>query len=274
MSHVATAWAFDIRHLKPATKIVLLILADCHNPEHGCFPSQEFLADACEMSVRSVRDHLSKLEELGLISRSHRSRVGTKFTSDGYELHFDRVLTEPKKPAAKFAGRQDLPAAGNDNSQRQNLPPNPVRELGKESVCAAEADHTHTKFEEFWSVYPRPRDRDATHAAFLAAIERGWEPATIIAGAVAYASENRGNGRQYLALSANWLKRDGWKDYSNSVDHSADGKRSDRFIASLRSGCEASISTLRNAPELAQRFLADGVVTAAELKEWGVQHAS
>ena len=69
MSHVATAWAFSMRHLKPATKIVLLTLADCQNPAYGCFPGQEYIADACEMSERSVRDHLTKLEDLGLISQ-------------------------------------------------------------------------------------------------------------------------------------------------------------------------------------------------------------
>lgn len=128
MSHKATAWAFAMRHLKPATKIVLLQLADCHNPEHGCFPSQSFLADACEMSERSVRDHLTKLEELRLITRVHRENDGTKFQSDMYELHFDRVISEPGKPAAKSAARQKLPEAGNDKSLRQNLPPNPVTE--------------------------------------------------------------------------------------------------------------------------------------------------
>ena len=130
MSHVATAWAFDIRYLPPSTKIVLLNLADCHNPEHGCFPSQAYLADVCEMSERSVRNHLTKLEELGLITRQRREKAGTQFRSDRYELHFDRALTEAGKPAAKFAGRQKKPAAKYDKSQRQNLPPNLVKEIG------------------------------------------------------------------------------------------------------------------------------------------------
>lgn len=131
MSHQATAWAFAMRHLKPATKIVLLTLADCHNPEHGCFPSQAFLAEACEMSERSIRDHLTKLEELGLITRHRRDKVATRFKSDAYQLHFDRVLTEAEKPAANSAGGQEKPAANYDKSQRQNLPPNLVKEIGK-----------------------------------------------------------------------------------------------------------------------------------------------
>lgn len=130
MSHQATAWAFKQQGLKPATKIVLLYLADHHNPEHGCFPSQKRLAAECEMSERALRDHLGKLEKLNLITRTSR-KSGTTFLSDVYELHFDRQVTEAGTPAAKSAGRQNLPQAENDNSPRQNLPPNPVRGISK-----------------------------------------------------------------------------------------------------------------------------------------------
>lgn len=166
MSHVATAWAFSMRHLKPATKIVLLTLADCHNPEHGCFPSQTFLADACEMSERSVRDHLTKLEELGLITRHHREKAGTRFKSDCYELHFDKVLSDPKKPAANSAGSHEKPAANYDKSRRQNLPPNPVREIGNN------AGATHAPARE---AAPRPIPHCCKCIPNGSTYENGWD---------------------------------------------------------------------------------------------------
>lgn len=70
MSHLATNWAFNVRGLKPATKIVLLHLADCHNRHTGqCNPRQSTLADMCEMSRSTLNLHLGKLEGLGLIER-------------------------------------------------------------------------------------------------------------------------------------------------------------------------------------------------------------
>ena len=72
MSHKATVWAIQQRGLKPATKIVLWFLCDRHNPDFGCFPTQERLAEDAEMSVSALNDHLARLEALRLI---HRART-------------------------------------------------------------------------------------------------------------------------------------------------------------------------------------------------------
>jgi hypothetical protein len=72
MSHKATVWAIQQRGLKPATKIVLWFLCDRHNPDFGCFPTQERLAEDAEMSISALNAHLAKLEKLRLI---HRVRV-------------------------------------------------------------------------------------------------------------------------------------------------------------------------------------------------------
>ncbi|MBO9453249.1 helix-turn-helix domain-containing protein [Tropicibacter sp. R16_0] len=77
MSHHATSWAIRQRGLKPATKLVLWQLCDRYHPDHGCFPSQETLADDCEMSRASVNRHLDELERLGLIRRIQRSEKKT-----------------------------------------------------------------------------------------------------------------------------------------------------------------------------------------------------
>ena len=69
MSHAATNWAIGQRGLKPATKIVLWLLCDRHNPDYGCFPTQARLAEDAEMSISALNDHLATLERLGLIRR-------------------------------------------------------------------------------------------------------------------------------------------------------------------------------------------------------------
>ncbi|QEW18977.1 putative transcriptional regulator [Marinibacterium anthonyi] len=73
MSHRATNWAIQQRGLEPATKLLLWQLADRHNADTGrCDPSQERLADDCEMSRATVNRHLKKLEAAGLIRRVQR----------------------------------------------------------------------------------------------------------------------------------------------------------------------------------------------------------
>lgn len=79
MSHAATNWAISQRGLKPATKIVLWHLADCHNGHTGqCNPKQSTLAEKCEMSRSTVNVHLDLLEKTGLIRRVSDTDPETK----------------------------------------------------------------------------------------------------------------------------------------------------------------------------------------------------
>ena len=78
MSHRATNWAIQQRGLAPATKLVLWHLCDRHNPDYGCFPSQDQLAADAEISRASLNTHLDKLEQAGLIRRERRLDDNTK----------------------------------------------------------------------------------------------------------------------------------------------------------------------------------------------------
>ena len=78
MSHSATNWAIKQRGLKPATKIVLWHLCDRFNPDYGCFPSQDRLAEDCEISRSTLNEHLVLLEAAGLLRRVPRLHPVTK----------------------------------------------------------------------------------------------------------------------------------------------------------------------------------------------------
>lgn len=124
MSHRATNWAIQQKGLKPATKIVLWHLADCHNPSHGCFPSQKYLAEQSELSDRAVRDHLKKLEECGLIERN-KVQAESGFDRTEYTLNFDVLYTPPEKSSCgKNASKPPEKSSG---PHRKNLPTNLVR---------------------------------------------------------------------------------------------------------------------------------------------------
>jgi hypothetical protein len=78
MSHEATNWAIKQRGLKPTTKIVLWHLCDRFNPDYGCFPSQDRLAEDCEISRSTLNEHLGQLEAAGLLRRIPRLHPITK----------------------------------------------------------------------------------------------------------------------------------------------------------------------------------------------------
>nr|WP_251134560.1 helix-turn-helix domain-containing protein [Falsiruegeria litorea] len=87
------SWAFAQGGLKPATKLVLVYLADCHNAHtRQCDPSQQTLAEQCCMARSTVNQHLNILERERLIERIQRSDKKTKqqnrtFYILGFEQH-------------------------------------------------------------------------------------------------------------------------------------------------------------------------------------------
>jgi DNA-binding transcriptional MocR family regulator len=114
MSHRATNWAIQQRGLAPATKLVLWHLCDRHNPDYGCFPSQDQLAADAEISRASLNTHLDKLEQAGLIRRERRHSEGAhRRQSTRYFLAF-----EPE-----FSAQAELPLAAENR-------PDPCPESG------------------------------------------------------------------------------------------------------------------------------------------------
>lgn len=146
MSHAATNWAITRRGLKPAARIVLWHLADCHNPKLGCFPSQEWLAEACEMSRSTVNLHLEKLEEAGLIRRAAgRCPETGKQLPTQYVLGFEIAESreESTKPCPEIGHGREVetvsengvgPCPKNADIRVRNSDSNPVREPVKEPV--------------------------------------------------------------------------------------------------------------------------------------------
>lgn len=123
MSHYMTALAMKQVGLKPATKIVLYWLADHHNGETGrCFPSLSRLAKLCEMSKRSIQNHLTELERLGFVKIHANTRNGMQ-TSNEYQLIFDGVQNL-LGGGADFAigGVQNLPPINLGSNNQVNKP--------------------------------------------------------------------------------------------------------------------------------------------------------
>ena len=119
MSHRATNWAIAQRGLPPAAKIVLWHLADRHNPDLGCFPTQAKLADDCEMSRSSLNNQLALLEERGLILREQRKDDANRQAATWYRFAF-----EPEFEALK-AAQEPAETVESGESRVQNLDTEP-----------------------------------------------------------------------------------------------------------------------------------------------------
>jgi hypothetical protein len=130
MSHAATNWAIQQRGLKPTTKIVLWHLCDRFNPDFGCFPSQEQLAEDCEISRSTLNEHLVLLETAGLIRRVQRLNPGNKRQMPTrYILAFEPGFTQDRPSPCPKTGhgadvQDDLPF----------VPPENAAEIGTSSV--------------------------------------------------------------------------------------------------------------------------------------------
>lgn len=98
MSIQAVAWAIDQKTGSPAGKVVLLCVANYADENGECWPSQETIAAETELSERSVREWLQKLEEIGLLTRTPRRR------EDGYRAS-DLIRLSFKNQPAKSAGK-------------------------------------------------------------------------------------------------------------------------------------------------------------------------
>lgn len=76
MSMLLMAKAMSIKVGNPLRKLVLIKLADNASDTGECWPSYQHIADQCEISRRSVINHIDAMCEVGLLTKE--SRVGPK----------------------------------------------------------------------------------------------------------------------------------------------------------------------------------------------------
>lgn len=139
MSNDATNWAIKQKGLKPATKIVLWHLCDRFHPDHGCFPSLETLAEDCEMSRRSVQDHIAELERVGLVKVEKMPRKDGALPRNRYVLAYEECLGQNLPWAKSALGKSTSPPWANSrNHLGQNLPTNLVKGTSKVTSNARE----------------------------------------------------------------------------------------------------------------------------------------
>lgn len=92
------AKAMSIKVGNPLRKLVLIKLADNANDNGECWPSYQHIADHCECSKSAVKEHISALIKLGLMTKENRVGVnnGKGNTSNVYRLHLTSNPVSPE----------------------------------------------------------------------------------------------------------------------------------------------------------------------------------
>lgn len=91
MSIKYLTFAFDARVNNPLRKLVLLKLCDNANDDGECWPSFASIASQCEMSRRSVINHIGALVDSGFLSVESRFKAGEQ-TSNMYKINKNMLV--------------------------------------------------------------------------------------------------------------------------------------------------------------------------------------
>lgn len=233
MSMELMVQAMKIRVGNPLRKLVLLKLADNASDLGECWPSYQHIADQCEISKRSVMNHIEALCESGLITKE--LRTGPKGNSSNvYQLNLRSAGDSPGGSANRsLPGAGDsLPGAGDSpggsagaaprishSFEPVNEPVNePIKNTGasaKASAPARPAKQDYSpEFETAWQAYPKRAGGNSKAAAFKAwktRLKDGVKPEDMLAGVKRYAAYARATGSvgtQYVKQAATFFGPD------------------------------------------------------------------
>lgn len=213
MSHKATHWAFEqprrFPDMMPNEWCVLLVLADCHNPVKGCFPSHQYICQQTNLSERSVRDQLNRLRERELIAWNMVRESGHR-GANRYRMAFEAEF-QPASSAGSPSGKikHDLPA-NHAASNRQDLPPNPVIEPVSESKreCSGEEIEAFEAARKAWPTGFADSREDALAAwRMLSAADQRVATAEI----GRYMALTKSIGRKFFGPFADYLGEQKWR---------------------------------------------------------------
>ena len=228
MSIQAVAAAIEIEDLAPATKLVLMLLANAMNGHTGqCNPDQERLAKEASMSVRSLRDHLATLERKGLITRDTvylgRGRgAETHFRLlflDRQNLPVQQMERQPdvvRQAKSRRMERQVVAAVDKDEPERNRKEPEVTPISKAEDLAPAALDTIWAK----WSTTGRERNQTnrAAILKLLRKIAKTQDLRDVTRAALRYAKQTDPEFHQGLDT---WLKNGRYQNFLPSKAPSA-----------------------------------------------------
>jgi hypothetical protein len=168
MSNCAMDWALSIKLGDPATKIVLLVLANRADDLGQCWPSHQSISEEADQSPRSVRRRLDELEQAKLIKRKRRRRASTIFTLNMPGLRVANSVHPRGLRTATAGHSRNLRTAKSELRTATVGRQNPQYEPSIRKTLRHRLDDG---FSKFWESYPRKVAKKAAEKAFARAVE-------------------------------------------------------------------------------------------------------
>ncbi|TDT01661.1 helix-turn-helix domain-containing protein [Erwinia rhapontici] len=224
--------AMKIRVGNPLRKLVLLKLADNASDKGECWPSLRYIAEQCEISRRSVINHIDALCESGLMKKELRPGVKGN-SSNLYYLSLDGAGYSPggSAGAAPHSAARSPGSAGDSPGGSAGAAPRisqsfePVKEpviepkdIGAQAEARTPAKRSSQEyspeFESAWQAYPKragANNKSAAGKAWAARIKSGVSAAAMLAGVQRYAAfviATGKSGTEYVKQAATFFGPD------------------------------------------------------------------
>jgi hypothetical protein len=208
------------------------------NSENAAWPSMATLAERVGMCERSVRRYLAELVEIDAVRVENRSRANGSTTSSIYHLW------PYEKPEVTRTNLSDLtdnkevtrtpaPVTRTDLSPPDRTLYNEHQPIIKKGRPRKKPEPNYTpEFEEFFSLYPKPLNKEQTFKtrgasvddimgaarAYIKEIERkGTDPDFMVVSSNFVGQKQRWTEHQVLAVSEETLKRArAWDSYDSN----------------------------------------------------------
>lgn len=119
------AKAMSVKVGSPLRKLVLIKLADNANDKGECWPSYGHVAEQCECSKSSVKEHIAALIKMGFISKENRLGVnnGKGNTSNVYYLTLENPV--PRESIAPVPSKSTGGVSADSPVPSESTPPVP-----------------------------------------------------------------------------------------------------------------------------------------------------
>lgn len=204
-------------------KVVLLGIANHLGPDatEGAWPSQKRLADYSNMSERGVQKCIDKLVasgELKVEVAAGHSRNQYKpnryWITIGCPPDCDRSMSHRRGELPYSEGGTPVPSGANGGTVRGEpefvLTVIEPSEQPSDNLNSKELTSADSKFDEWWSVYPRKEGKGAARKEFAKALKKTTIEVLVNSADVYRSDPNRES--KFTVQPARWLREERWDD--------------------------------------------------------------
>nr|WP_256366946.1 helix-turn-helix domain-containing protein [Lentilitoribacter sp. Alg239-R112] len=184
-------------------KFVAIALANYADENGECFPSVKRLSKYTNQSDKTVRDHLSKLEEIGFISRERIRRKDGTLSVHKYRFKLQNIQRQ-LSPAVNLASGENGHSPAVKTTAQE--PSKEITINNKKQTKKSGDD----RFEEFWEAF---EDKRGKQGALKVWMRKKLDKIAdqVISGALIYRT-TRGPEQRYWKQAQGWLNDGRWED--------------------------------------------------------------